>query len=731
MSFVRGVFESLAGLVSRLLHALGLGRPSPSAPPKPAVPPGERARVAILGGGCGSMAAAFELTATPELRERFDVTVFQQGWRLGGKGASGRNVTPGYGKRIEEHGLHMWMGFYENAFRTIQAVYEEWDKEPDNPFQSWTDAFTPQNLINLMEKREVDGITTWEPWTLDFSGLECGVPGRPLTAVELLRCAVDLLLHHHARHPVTGEGTAGHDALTRMREHLDRVTATPGGADPEGLRAALRQHLADSHPHVRAVTAPAALEDHGLELNARRVWLMLNLGWAMFKGFVEDVLPHGADGYARIDDVDFRDWLVSHGAAREYADSAPIQALYDLGFAYEDGDVERPAAGAGVVLRVIIGMVFRSRGAPLWRMNAGMGDTIFTPLYEVLRQRGVTFEFFHRVTELGLDEDPATGKKRIATIDLSQQVETLPGYRTLLPVQGLPCWPSEPDWEHIRDGEAIRARLAKKGLTLESNWCQEQVGTRTLRVGRDFDVVVCGISVAALPELTGQLIEASDDWEQMVYGIRTVATQAMQLWVDEGLSDLGWDHGEVVSTAFAEPLASWAVMDHLIEMEDWPADDPPAGIHYFCGPLPLGADVPPPGDHGFPRQMKARVQEGSGSWLSENIGMVWPRSVAGGGVGPDWKILYDPRGEAADPYAFQYFRANVDPTERYVLSVPKTTRLRLPPGHSGFPNLFLAGDWTRTRLNAGCVEAAIESGMLAAQAISGYPEHIHGVGELI
>src|SRR5581483_8745209 len=75
-------------------------------------------RVAIVGGGCGAMAAAFELTR-PELQGQFAVTVYQVGWRLGGKGASGR----GPGGRIEEHGLHLWMGFYENAFRLLRECY--------------------------------------------------------------------------------------------------------------------------------------------------------------------------------------------------------------------------------------------------------------------------------------------------------------------------------------------------------------------------------------------------------------------------------------------------------------------------------------------------------------------------------------------------------------------------------------------------------------------------------
>jgi hypothetical protein len=39
----------------------------------------------------------------------------------------------------------------------------------------------------------------------------------------------------------------------------------------------------------------------------------------------------------------------------------------------------------------------------------------------------------------------------------------------------------------------------------------------------------------------------------------------------------------------------------------------------------------------------------------------------------------------------QYVRANIDPSERYVLSVPGTVHLRLESGNSGFANLFLAG----------------------------------------
>ena len=76
-------------------------------------------RIAILGGGLAGLATAFELTATPARRAKYDVTVHQVGWRLGGKCASSR----GPHGRIEEHGLHVLLGAYENAFHVMRRVY--------------------------------------------------------------------------------------------------------------------------------------------------------------------------------------------------------------------------------------------------------------------------------------------------------------------------------------------------------------------------------------------------------------------------------------------------------------------------------------------------------------------------------------------------------------------------------------------------------------------------------
>ncbi len=95
-------------------------------------------KVVIIGGGPAALAAAFELTE-PD-RGDHEVTILQPGWRLGGKCASGRNQD--LGNRIEEHGLHIWFGAYDNAIALMTRCYKELDRDPQEyAFTSFKDAF--------------------------------------------------------------------------------------------------------------------------------------------------------------------------------------------------------------------------------------------------------------------------------------------------------------------------------------------------------------------------------------------------------------------------------------------------------------------------------------------------------------------------------------------------------------------------------------------------------------
>jgi uncharacterized protein with NAD-binding domain and iron-sulfur cluster len=114
-------------------------------------------RVAVVGGGCAALTTAFELTR-PEHEGRFEVTVYQMGWRLGGKGASGRGVSD----RIEEHGLHLWLGFYENAFRLMRECYQERrELLPGSRFTDWRDAFRPHRTSGSRIARGTAGSSGW------------------------------------------------------------------------------------------------------------------------------------------------------------------------------------------------------------------------------------------------------------------------------------------------------------------------------------------------------------------------------------------------------------------------------------------------------------------------------------------------------------------------------------------------------------------------------------------
>ena len=62
---------------------------------------------------------------------------------------------------------------------------------------------------------------------------------------------------------------------------------------------------------------------------------------------------------------------------------------------------------------------------------------------------------------------------------------------------------------------------------------------------------------------------------------------------------------------------------------------------------------------------------------------------------------------------------NIDPSDRYVQSVPGSDKFRLRSDESGYDNLVLAGDWTDSGFNAGCIEAAVMSGLQAANALLG------------
>ena len=715
-------------------------------------------QVAIIGGGVGAMTAAFYLSDQPGWQSRYEITVYQMGWRLGGKGASGRNAAAG--QRIEEHGLHIWFGFYENAFALMRRAYELLARPPGAPLATWEEAFRPQHFFALAEKIRGD----WEVWPIDTPDK----PGQPgdggervslwdivVTACEWIAQWLHELSKAHADAPVLSQGAhegwlhalAGH--VEREVEHLAgdvRETAAALHAFARDLGADLAAHDPAHHAVVHA--GLRGLHDwlkrswptpDDIATDLRRLYICADLAITSLVGMFEDhVLTEGFDV---INDIDFRDWLAKHGANVEVSvASAPVRGLYDLCFAFEDGNPDRPNMEAGTMLHGTLLMVFAYRGAIMWKMQAGMGDVVFTPLYQLLRQRGVTFKFFHQVEELL----PAADGDSVERIVLTRQADVTRGadhYEPLVDVKGLACWPSAPQVGQIVPAQA--ALLQSKDINLESFWSDwpqvyeaafgRPLPQVVLERGRDFDLVVFGASAASVPVLAPRLVERSPALQRMTAAVKTVATQAYQVWLTKDLAGLGWTtksadpaHAgeEPVLTAFSEPYDTWASMQQLIVREAWPPGFEPRNVSYFCSALPM-ASYPPRSDHAFPARCKAEAGKGASNQLDTRIGALWPEAATRAGFRWDW-LVDEGGGSGPARFASQYWRANVDPSERYVLSVVNSSRHRLRTDGSGFANLYLTGDWIRTALNAGCVEAATMAGMQTARAICGWPAVIRG-----
>jgi uncharacterized protein with NAD-binding domain and iron-sulfur cluster len=718
-------------------------------------------RVVILGGGVGGVTAAVQLSQ-PGWEQHFEsITLYQQGWRLGGKGASGR----GKDERIEEHGLHIWFGFYENAFRMLRRCHAELDErarrgDPRWPlaFTKMEDSFRPVNEICLTDH---DGCC-WKLWVADFFDDDDDLPwaepdlraseGRPenwsvlFYLVRCLRLAADLAW-----------------SLTRSEQRLEIVPSPVSAtraelAGPDDfvsmpwswLTAGIQEALDGAAEMLDSVTEEMLdqpIVDDVFELMiraldrvldflrqrydelvrssdaARRAWYVVDLLVAIARGIFEDDL-HSADSFDVIDDYDFREWLLAHGADRDTVDCALVRTVvYDLAFGYEDGNPERPACGAGTALRGLLRTFFTYRGSLMWKMNAGMGDVVFAPLYELLVKRGVKVRFFHRVEAV----HAADGV--VKRIDIDVQAAVPPHFDRsdyLRPGREEDEEHGPPPWKAVWPASPSQLPNGREWAPLPAafyeSWYRGRepalVGETKLdsdEPGADgFDLVVFALPISCVPHVAPDLVSQSDLLKAAVERLHTVPTQAMQLWLNRPASKLGALPG-IVLGGFVEPYDTWADMPHLVDQEKVAGSQT---VAYFCNVL---THMPPPvrGDADDWLDLQdALVRDHAVRFIDRDLGKLWPEAVDRQSRKFDWDVLVSADGtKGRQRLADQYLRANVEPSERYVLSVPGSSACRIKPDDTGFRNLYAVGDWTSCVLNAGCVEAAVVSGIRAANEI--------------
>src|SRR5262249_52478650 len=156
----------------------------------------------------------------------------------------------------------------------------------------------------------------------------------------------------------------------------------------------------------------------------------------------------------------------------------------------KNGDVSDPNMEAGTAVICVLRLLANYKGAFLYVPRPGMGEAVIAPLYQVLRNRGGKFEFFHKVSRLEL----SASKTRVGRIHFDQQARLKDGtYRPLITVKGLDCFPAEPLWEQIEKGDEMKS----SALNLETKWDQQRPppGTRVLKFGKDneFEHVVLAL----------------------------------------------------------------------------------------------------------------------------------------------------------------------------------------------------------------------------------------------
>ncbi|MEJ8852539.1 FAD-dependent oxidoreductase [Variovorax rhizosphaerae] len=741
-----------------------------------------RKKIAILGGGMAGLSAAYELTRTPELRALHEVTLYQMGWRLGGKAASGRDA---FGRNLE-HGLHVWFGCYANVFHMVQEIYANRTPPPGCPLQHWTDVAKPQ-LYTPIGVKTASGYSyfplTWP--TNDGTPGQGGVdmtPGEALTTglsllwlviksvydrlwktpaeaasaeavpvaatpaepatppaakplptsfatstlaqladAELAR-AKELFFHSHAA------GMALHELVDAGELWTKALLAETAPLDPQHVAQLLDLHrqmqaaFRDAVARAQPVPAGSAF---GMELQL--VEELIDIALAAAAGYFADlVLPDRP--FESLDEIDFRAWLIQHGADPGYvANSTVTRIVYDTLFQYADGDVNRPSYAAGTALGVCARLIGTFKGAMMWDIQTGMGEAVVAPLYEALLAAGVDVRFFRKVTRLELSADG----QQIETVRMDRQADIAQGdYHPTFMLENLVCWPTEPDWGQLVDG----AKMKAAGVNFESHWCNwPAAGQETLSRGSDFDTVVLAISMGAYkplndePTMCDELLQRGGAFASFVQNINIVPTQALQLWSNQTLDELGWTSGKPATVSGPEYLNIWADMTQVLAVEPAVGFPKPKSLHYLCGTYSTTLYRQPSTQTGVPAQAWNELRSQSVGWLNDASACIWPAART-----PDGKfrfdVLTDFSGSVSGEARFdqQFLRANIDPTECCVLSAAGTTKYRLHPAQSGFTNLILAGEATRHGFNTTAIEGAVMSGMAASRAICGQPATVVG-----
>lgn len=696
---------------------------------------GRKTRVAVLGAGPAGLAAAFGLSDTAEQRARYEVTVYQMGWRAGGKCTSGR-VAPTM--RVEQNGTHYLFGCYDACFDMVRRSFDELAVRGVPGFGTYEEAFLPRNLLVFMHRFR----GKWYPWPIRFpaNGAIPGMRDGALPFHDYVSMAVKWLLELVFGFEALGKlgDKAPFEPGFEKPEWLHRLLLSVGEVTDESVRVSF-DLLSNALADLQSRSATQARRDTALsvisallkrlrnlfyrlfarqieaDLSFNRFFMQLDFACTNVIGIIDDQLAKPGR-FAQLDGVEYREWLRRHGA-REMTIYAPfLTTYYDAVAAYVEGDPERPNLSAPVMLNSLILAAMKYKGAFAYQMSSEIGDSFVAPIFQAVRERGVKIQFFQRVHDVVPDD-----QGRIVRLELEQQVAMKNGdpasYDPFVVVKGRKAWPDEPRWEQLD------LPPNQRPTDLDSFYTQWKGKRYNLDLGDDFDVVILALPIGVLPAHCARILMQQSSWRDMVGALRAVETQSLRLWFLPDLAGLGWPPEPPIVSGFAKPFSTWEDDSHLATREDWPPGAAPGALASVFGAL--AAKWPPPGpyDAAYPVRQRDAMIGNARKWLETSAGDLWhgvqnPTNPHG----LDYEKLVDlenRKGEAR--LAFQSFRANCGPIEAYTMATAGTLRFRLRTDESGYENLYLAGDWIRNGFIIGAVEGAVLGGLQASRAISGHP----------
>ena len=326
-------------------------------------------KVLILGGGLGGMTAAWYLSSSP----RFDITLMTLGHRLGGKTASGREVEDAetYGHRSYEHGLHVFMGFYNNAFELIKETTENFRADGTG---SWTDlflaaadvtlAFNPSESSSNASSRVASAVqSAGAAASRVVAAVQVLVPdlvpgtspGGHHVVPSLFELFADLV---KLAKRIIDDGEARADAqwLRLVLAHLAEVpTLNTTRDDTTALGAITRAHAAlhsagktyrrraELDPNAAPKLSPRT--DTSAKQMGQLLYESLDLMLALAGGMLRDGVLN--NGFRVIDHLEMCTFLTNNGMTENPFTTPIVSAGYDLVFGFKDGDPTKPHVAAG------------------------------------------------------------------------------------------------------------------------------------------------------------------------------------------------------------------------------------------------------------------------------------------------------------------------------------------------------------------------------------------------